>query len=1005
MLFLNTALVIGTLGILIPILIHLLNRQSNKKVEWGAMNFLLESLAIRNRRIQLEEALLMATRCLLVGLVALALARPFIPPGSTVPWMVVLPLALISVVGIGVAVVLHNEPKWRALIGLFSLLILGLCVLLILFEKQLNLSRFNPNARQDIAIIIDGSTSMMMQTDGVTNFERAVEEAIDVVKRAPRGHAFSLILGGPSPSGKVLDPTTDRAELEAVLTDLKPLDGPMATYHALTLASLSLARGDNPAKQIILFTDEQDVGWEMGKAGRWNFLRDAFRNLPSEPQIMLRKMPLPDYVRNVAVNRVDLSRDIVGVDRPVEVSVMVENTGNEAVTPGALRLQVDGGRDYIDKSLGQLQPGEVQTVKFYHQFAAVGAHAFTATLEVADDIAEDNVGSAAINVAGSLRVLLIDGHGSEAFFERAATFSAIALAPSRLTLDSSLTPNRPQESEDTENNFYDVDPTLDPIAFLVEPRVVPAAQAAGIEDFDNYDAVVLADVPRLNEKTTRAITDFVQKGGGGLLIAAGQKAQADFYNGWLLDAETPLLPATLATESTVDQSGQGYMPSLQTLTHPAFAKVSDPSKSDLHQTIFTNYRAQSVPEALQNETAVGARLNNGDILLSSRAAGNGQVVLLGASLDTRSGNFVTRQAFLPFIHELIYQLADPAAYDLNLDPGWEVNIALAARRGAVIGQGLNAAIYTSHDAAEPTVVRQDPAIQFDWGSGSPAPGIPADDFRIVWTGRVQAPDTATYRFRANVDDHLEVKIDGHTMPLFRYGENREGSLRMEAGKWYDFEADYREFGGDAKATMYWESKSAARHIIPSNAFRTFSLPAGGRELTGSEATLAAYAVQGPGGLDRTAKIRSTETGSVLKLEGDIASGLYQLQIPEDHRPYFSDFLRKGSSDIPFTVKRDTAESYLTRLSEADYAFLADFVTLAMPQTLEELIGFLNGNQFGQELWKWLLVGAFFFLLAEIFLSRWIAKSRRMGEEITVDFDSQQGPSENFRKQLEKMGKV
>ncbi|MCB1089646.1 MAG: BatA domain-containing protein, partial [Verrucomicrobiae bacterium] len=86
MLFQNTVLLFGALGILIPILIHLLNRRTNRVVEWGAMNFLFESLAMRNRRIQLEEALLMAARCLLVGLLALALARPFVPPGSNIPW-------------------------------------------------------------------------------------------------------------------------------------------------------------------------------------------------------------------------------------------------------------------------------------------------------------------------------------------------------------------------------------------------------------------------------------------------------------------------------------------------------------------------------------------------------------------------------------------------------------------------------------------------------------------------------------------------------------------------------------------------------------------------------------------------------------------------------------------------------------------------------------------------------------------------------------------------------
>ena len=211
--FLNTALVIGALAIAIPIIIHLLNRRSKKIVDWGAMNFLLESLEIRSRRIQLEEALLMATRCLLVGLLALALARPFIPPGTTIPWIVILPVMLIGVVGLGVAVVLHGEKKWQQRIGGTSIILLLSCIGLIAFEKYLNLSRFTPGARQDVALIIDGSTSMSIMANGETNFERAVKEARTLIKRAPRGHAFSLILGGPSPTGIILDPTTDRAEL------------------------------------------------------------------------------------------------------------------------------------------------------------------------------------------------------------------------------------------------------------------------------------------------------------------------------------------------------------------------------------------------------------------------------------------------------------------------------------------------------------------------------------------------------------------------------------------------------------------------------------------------------------------------------------------------------------------------------------------------------------------------------------------------------------------------
>ena len=74
---------------------------------------------------------------------------------------------------------------------LIELMISLACIALIFFEKYLNLSRFSPGARQDIALIIDASTSMGIATDGTTNFDRAVEEARTLVKRAPRGHAFS----------------------------------------------------------------------------------------------------------------------------------------------------------------------------------------------------------------------------------------------------------------------------------------------------------------------------------------------------------------------------------------------------------------------------------------------------------------------------------------------------------------------------------------------------------------------------------------------------------------------------------------------------------------------------------------------------------------------------------------------------------------------------------------------------------------------------------------------
>ena len=94
MTFLNWAMLAALVAIAIPILIHLLNRQKATLVDWGAMRFLLESLTSRSRRILIEEIILLALRCLAVALLVLALARPFLPSRSTVPWAVVVPAIL-----------------------------------------------------------------------------------------------------------------------------------------------------------------------------------------------------------------------------------------------------------------------------------------------------------------------------------------------------------------------------------------------------------------------------------------------------------------------------------------------------------------------------------------------------------------------------------------------------------------------------------------------------------------------------------------------------------------------------------------------------------------------------------------------------------------------------------------------------------------------------------------------------------------------------------------------
>src|SRR5437762_5322076 len=60
----------------IPIVIHILNRRRFKTVTWAAMEFLLRAMRKNRRRLRFEQWLLLATRCLVVLLLGMALARP-----------------------------------------------------------------------------------------------------------------------------------------------------------------------------------------------------------------------------------------------------------------------------------------------------------------------------------------------------------------------------------------------------------------------------------------------------------------------------------------------------------------------------------------------------------------------------------------------------------------------------------------------------------------------------------------------------------------------------------------------------------------------------------------------------------------------------------------------------------------------------------------------------------------------------------------------------------------
>lgn len=107
-------------------------------------------------------------------------------------------------------------------------------------------------------------------------------------------------------------------------------------------------------------------------------------------------------------------------------------------------------------------------------------------------------------------------------------------------------------------------------------------------------------------------------------------------------------------------------------------------------------------------------------------------------------------------------------------------------------------------SGSPTLVRDDSAINFDWGSGSPDSSINSDNFSVRWT-HTENFAGGRYRFTTETDDGVRLFIDDklvidewHELDnnKFTYTTNLKGShtIRME----------YFEKSGTAFAKLSWK---------------------------------------------------------------------------------------------------------------------------------------------------------------------------------------------------------
>ena len=80
--------------------------------------------------------------------------------------------------------------------------------------------------------------------------------------------------------------------------------------------------------------------------------------------------------------------------------------------------------------------------------------------------------------------------------------------------------------------------------YLIVPRVVRLRELAGLEKLSRYRLLILANVPALPKKFADRLPEYLQAGGG-LLLVPGDRCLPRFYNEWIDKNGKPLSPAKL----------------------------------------------------------------------------------------------------------------------------------------------------------------------------------------------------------------------------------------------------------------------------------------------------------------------------------------------------------------------------------------------------------------------------------------------------------------------------
>lgn len=549
--FLNPVYLFGLIAAGIPILLHFLSRRRPVDIPFAPLRFLRPTQERQMRRLSLRRLLLLLLRVAIVCLVVMAMARPTLTGG---------------------------------------------------------LASLAPTGRQvALVVLVDASASMGAQMESGTAFDRAREEAGEILRQTGGGDELAAALFSDVARPLFDEFVGDSGLLLAELRAARPDDRGTDYITALSSALDLLDRTTSRHREIYLVSDFQKTELDSTRLAR---LRERMRTGPST-NVFLRAIRIEPFV----------NRQVVEVERPATLL----RSGETAEV--AVQVRQDGDADLPVQLFLQIGDATVGETEFTLPPRGSGRHAFPLTLPAAGDLAgsarlrpdrfpADDERYFVLPVSQRVPVLVLAGFGGSGDGEQDPL----------LFLTAALDPEGEGRGD-----------------FELQ---LESAQRVDVTLLPQKRVVIGSDLLDLGAARLGSLTDYL-KSGGTVLLFAGDPAVRAYSN-------EKLLPAWTTARLGPFRQGRDAVQHITIVArdHPVFTGFEDEELATLEEAEVRNYFA--LPE---DAGRMLARFTDGGAAVVEVEVGLGRLIVCGFHTAGASGNLPYSPMFLPLVQRLTGYLA------------------------------------------------------------------------------------------------------------------------------------------------------------------------------------------------------------------------------------------------------------------------------------------------------------------------------------------------------------